>query len=62
MIAGPVWDLGILLSGIGGSGITTWLVMGYRLGKRDGEQVQAIATLLRERADDRQQSQNCRGR
>jgi hypothetical protein len=52
---GPVWDVAIMLSGIGGSGLTTWIVVSYKLGKRDGENIQAIATLLRERAEDRLQ-------
>ncbi len=51
MIAGPVWDIGILLSGIGGSGLTTWLVVSYRAGKRDGEQTAELTTLRGQHAE-----------
>lgn len=34
MSLGAVWDIGMLLGGISGSGLTTWLVVSYKLGKR----------------------------
>ena len=55
MMAGPVWDIAMLLGGSAGGGLVAWVAIGYRIGKRDGENIQAIATLLRERLEDRQQ-------
>lgn len=45
MTFGPVWDVGMLLGGIGGSGVTTWFVVSYKLGKRDGANAVTIESL-----------------
>src|SRR5260221_2268354 len=41
----------MLVSGIGGSGLTTCLVVSYRSGKRDGEQTAELTTLRGQHAE-----------
>src|SRR5260221_4283412 len=41
----------MLVSGIGGSGLTTCLVVSYRSGKRDGEQTAELTTLRSQHAE-----------
>jgi hypothetical protein len=53
MSVGAVWDIGMLLGGISGSGLTTWIVVSYKLGRREGTQAASIATLLKDRKEDR---------